>query len=117
MFSPIQVAIGALIGTPLVGFLLIGINYFKKKKSKAAWILITIGMIGAVAYIYSSSILLDWLPAPFHLIISTVLMYLIAEKLQRDMFQQHIQENGERGSFLFIIALCFIIWVMLIFVL
>ncbi|QKT04886.1 hypothetical protein HUS23_14260 [Ectothiorhodospiraceae bacterium 2226] len=92
-----------------------GVNYFISKKVKEGWISLVIGLGAAVAYLYETSVRLDWIPAPFHLIAASLLMYIVAEKLQGSMFEAYLAAGGKCGSNVAVLVLSVGVWVVLFF--
>jgi hypothetical protein len=98
LYSASQVAWASLLGAPLAGCVLLGINYARLGKSGPRWITILRGIVGTIAFLALAVFLPDrslFLVVP---IACTFNMFLIARSLQGALVERHLERGGRKAS-------------------
>lgn len=110
LFTPAQVSIVTLLATPLLGAGLIAYNYFCLKKLRELLLFLILGSLVLLMYLLLTLQFLEWVPAPFHLVASALIAYIVAEKLQGSVFLDRAQEGISIASITHIMVLCLLTW-------
>lgn len=98
LFSPGGVAWATAIGTPVAGGVVLAINEFRLARRKLGWGLLLGGVVVTVILIAIASVLPDIIPSEVVVIPQIVLAKIVAEKLQGNAYQAHLQAGGSKAS-------------------
>ena len=98
LYSASQIAWATLIGSPLAGCLLLGLNYRTVGKPRAAWQSL-IGGFGSLVVLLSIGLVLpERFPSMVFPVASSLAMRQLAKRLQGDTINGHLASGGKRAS-------------------
>jgi len=110
IYSPLQICIVTVLATPLAGIALIAYNYLAINAIKKLWFTVVIGGISLLIYIMITIKYLGEIPAPFHIVFSTIIIYLLGEKLQSTIYRERVAGNMPIASLGHVALVCIVFW-------
>ena len=98
LFSPRQMLVAALLGSPLAGVILLQANFRAMARPRDAKRTLLFGTLAAVAFFALMFILPDRIPPLPINIAAALTFYKVADSMQGAAFTRHRAANGERQS-------------------
>jgi hypothetical protein len=108
MFSPAQVAVASLIGSPLPAFYLIARNFRIAGYEKQARLMLIVGGIATASLLVIAFMLRDRSPHSLLSIAATVCVHQIAKTAQAALISQHRANGGRLSSWWLAIGIGFL---------
>lgn len=98
LFSPGQATWAGFLGTPVAGCTLLALNYRRLNQTPLAITIMVFGVIASFLYLGLSVVLTTPGRGSLIAIGSTVGIYAVARKLQRNDFHSHLNSGGRQSS-------------------
>jgi hypothetical protein len=98
LYSPGQVTLATLLGTPVAGAILMASNYRGLGDPKQARSILIGGAIFTAALIILAFVLPEDFPGVSLAVPSVVAMHVVAKKVQGPAYDEHLRKGGEKAS-------------------
>jgi hypothetical protein len=98
LFSPGDVALGTLLGGPVGGLLVLGLNYRRLGNSAAVALTAVSAVVVTIGFVALSLVVSGTSPFCFLSVLGILGMYVIAKGLQGRIYEAHLEVGGQKGS-------------------